>query len=130
MADSRNIKQFQRNVSIPREALLDKIEETVDDLKKIDYQVFLVLLCSYKIEGFTIPDGHMTDQRYEDPMNYTIIDMNTIADKIGVKRKEVKRSLERLEDAGIIQKGVVSYTSKGINNKNESVHIDGYRFLI
>lgn len=130
MADSRNIKQYQRNASIPREALLDVVEETVDDLKKIDYQVFLVLLCSYKLEGFTIPDGHATDSRYEDPMNYTIIDINAIADKIGAKRKEVKKSLERLEDVGIIQKGVVSYTTKGVNTKKGSMQADGYRFLI
>lgn len=105
--------QQQHTVSIRRQKLLDVA--LLKDLDETDYRVFLILLT--QLDGFKLPlPGDTNCTTYKDPLNFKKIDVEQIANTLGIKKKEVKKSLELLYNLYLIEKG-----------DNETVK-NGYRF--
>lgn len=103
MANNKFTYQQQRNVSIPRDALINIASL---DLGKKDYKVLVVL--------FTQLDGWGGGTN--DPLNYKKIDINSIAQTLSLKKKDVRASIDTLLDEGLIELG-----------DNDTVRY-GYRF--
>ena len=109
MANNRNTYQQTYTVSVPKNELLEYVVYN-PELKKMDYRVFLMLLT--ELEGYS---PRMRSNR-PDPKNFTKIDTERIASKLGVYKEDVKTSIKKLINEGIIEKGNTT------NMKN------GYRF--
>lgn len=106
------VYQQTYSVSIPKEALT-KCVIANEDLSKKDIRVCLLLLT--KLGGYGIREGMSpADKRAKpDPLNYASIDINSIADTLNLKKKEVKNSINTLIDYGIIEEGSNDTVSKG-----------------
>lgn len=108
MANNRNVYQQGHTVSIPRVNLLDVAGN--DMLGKKDLRVLLVLFT--QLDGWSAPKSGT----FKDPDNFKKIDVDAIADKLDMKKKEVKTCIKNLEDMFLIESG----SSETITN--------GYRF--
>ena len=97
MANNRNTYQQVRNVSINREKLLEISMNK--GLSKKDLRVFLMLLT--ELNGWSRPKSR--DQ--EDPQNFKLIDIKTISKILDMDKKDVKKSIQNLMDADIVEPG-------------------------
>lgn len=108
MANNRSTYQQQHTVSIPKKHLIEKIACN-QDLSEMDLRVALCL--------FTELDGFNRDLKrarsFNDPLNYTHVSAERIADILGVRKKKVKESIQVLLEEGIIEDGVSNGTFKG-----------------
>lgn len=97
MANNRCVYQQQTNVSIPRQALIEIASN--QELDEDDLRVVLAL--------FTELNGWRESEngRSVDPENFKILDKDSIADELGIKKKHVRKSIERLIDECIIEQG-------------------------
>lgn len=109
MAERKEVFQWKTATSVPRDSFFNAIV-TNDELSKTDLRVFLFLLT--KLNGYDYRINSKTD-----PLNYTLIDVNAIADSLDIGKRKVKESISNLQDMGIIECG----SSPTIN--------DGYRFI-
>ncbi len=97
MANTRNVTQLQTKVSISKEKLIEI--GTNFGLSEEDYRVLFLLFS--ELSGWSEPLNASTP----DPLNYTKIDPKTISDTLGYKKKKVKKCIEDLADAGLIEQG-------------------------
>lgn len=111
MANNRNTYQQTYTISVPRKELLEYVIYN-RELNKKDYKVFLMLLT--ELDGYSKPKGNKIDN--PDPKNFTKVDAERIADKLDLGEDDVKKSIKKLLNEGIIEKGNTT------NMKN------GYRF--
>lgn len=111
MANNRFVYQQQTNVSIPRKGLLYLAE--APDLKQNDYRVLLALFST--LDGWD-DTASTRRSKTEDPLNFRIVKASQIGDLTGLSKKEVKFSISRLLQHGIIERG-----------SNDTIK-DGYRF--
>lgn len=108
MANTRNVTQLQMKVSISKEKLVEI--GTNFGLSEEDYRVLFLLFS--ELSGWSPP----ISGPYVDPLNYTKIDPKTISDTLGYKKKKVKRCIQDLCEAGLIEQG-----------SNDKI-TDGWRF--
>ena len=104
MANINAVYQQQNTVSILREGIKSIAED--DLLSKTDIRVLLALLT--ELNGFSDPYD-----RKEDPLNYKLLDTESIADFLDLKYKEVRKSIKNLKKAGYIEQGDSSSVSNG-----------------
>ena len=92
-----NVTQYTQIVSIPKSKLLDigtNYALTETDLR--------VLFCLFsELNGWCAEDKPRTP----DPMNYRRIDKDKIADAIAMKKKDVKKSIEKLVEMDLLEPG-------------------------
>ena len=111
MANSRATSQQLNNVSINKSKLIEIAGNSV--LSKKDLRVLLCLFT--ELEGYVPPKIERHDTK--DPLNYTKIDVKSISEIVGITKKEVKKCIENLIDAELLDPG----DSETIKN--------GYRFM-
>lgn len=111
MSNHRNTYQQIYNVSIPKKELLEYVVYN-QELNKKDYKVFLMLLT--ELNGYSNPKNKSFDDR--DPQIFTKVDSEQIAEQLDMDESDVKKSIKKLLNEGIIEKGDTK------NMKN------GYRF--
>ena len=111
MANNKNVYQQTYNVSVPRKELLEYVVYNPEFNKK-DYKVFLMLLTV--LNGYSRPKGKKYD--YDDPQNFTKVDSEQMAEQLDLDEGDVKKSIKKLINEGVIEKGDTT------NMKN------GYRF--
>lgn len=104
MANNLNVYQQTHNVSIPKQGIKEIIED--EDLSKTDLRVLLALLT--ELDGFSDPN-----ERKKDPLNFKIIDIDSISDFLDIKYKEVKKSIKTLLRRGYLEKGDSDSVSNG-----------------
>lgn len=103
----RNVYQSTFTVSIPKQKLVDIASD--DGLDEQDFRVLFILL--------TILNGWSESKtNKKDPENYTKISAKMISDTIGIGKKKVSKSIEKLVEYGLIEPG-----------DSDSVK-DGFRF--
>ena len=110
MSNHRSTYQQQETVSIKRSKMIELASDT--EYSKKDYKVLLILLS--QLDGYTVP--LKVTQNHKDPLNFKILDIEKMADTLSMSKKEVKKSIEKLHDDGIIEKG-----------SNDTIK-NGYRF--
>lgn len=108
MASNRNTYQQVHNVSIPRDNLTEIAKD--DTLNKTDYRVFIMLLT--ELDGFSPPNNYRLD--YKDPMNFKKIDKKRMADKLGISKDKLSKSIENLFNSGIIESGNTNSIKNGL----------------
>ena len=108
MANNRNTYQQQNNVSINKNKLLDIAQDP--DLSKIDYKVLITLFT--ELNGWR-GGGYNNRGNNNDPKNFKRIDVERIADSLDVEKKKVKKSIDKLLDFGLIEKGSSRNIKKG-----------------
>lgn len=104
MATNASIYQQARTVSIPRDEFLDRVIEN-ENLSKTDLRVLLLLL--------THLNGWSQRPRQQDPLNFTKIDPEEMANTLGLTKKKVNESIGHLVDEDIIEKGRTSAMKNG-----------------
>lgn len=97
MASNKYVYQQVHNVSINRESLQEIASN--DSLSKKDYKVLICLFT--QLDGWA-PNKDFTNK---DPQNFKIIDTKMIADVLGMDKKDVKKSIRKLMDEYIVEKG-------------------------
>ena len=112
MANNRNVYQQTYTVSVPKKDLLEFVVYN-KELNKKDYKVFLMLLT--ELDGYT-PPFRSRNFDDKDPENFTKVDSEQIAEQLDMDESDVKKSIKKLLNEGIIEKG---------NTKNMK---NGYRF--
>lgn len=97
--ERKELFQYQRTISVPREPFITKIIEdkrlSLDELR-----VCLLLL--------TELDGWDLDRKFKrpatvDPENFKSVDIESIADTLKIKKKKVKEAIKLLLDEDIIE---------------------------
>lgn len=111
MSNRRFTYQQTYTISVPRKELLEYVILN-DELNKKDYKVFLMLLT--ELDGYSSPKVNRFDNL--DPQNFKKIDSEQIADELQMDESDVRKSIKKLLNEGIIEKGDTK------NMKN------GYRF--
>lgn len=97
MANNIHTYQQVRNVSINKEKLLQ-----IASNEAISKKDFRVLLCLFtQLDGWAPNAKKITN----DPLNYKKIDVKAIASAINLDKKEVKKAINNLMDALIIEQG-------------------------
>lgn len=109
MANHRCTYQQVTNVSINKSKIIEIA--TNFGLSEIDLRVLLLLFT--ELNGWSDIN---TSSRTVDPENYTKVDVKTIADTLGYKKKKVKNAMDNLISAGLLEQG-----------SNDRVQ-DGWRF--
>ena len=113
MANSRNTYQQTTNVSINKNKLIEIA--TNYGLNETDLRVLFVLFT--ELNGWSRPPRAVEYARAgQDPMNYKILDKEKIAETLDLKKKQVKKAINNLIDAGLVEPG-----------SSDAVQ-DGYRF--
>ena len=102
--------QQMETVSVKRDKILDI--STNLDFSKNELRVILILLT--QLEGYCVPKT--MHGSHKDPLNFKIIDIDTIADSLCLSKKKVKKCIEHIHDEGLIEEG-----------SNETIN-SGYRF--
>ena len=110
MSSIRSVYQQQYTVSVPKKELLEYVAYNIE-LNKKDYKVFLTLLT--ELNGYSSRQKRSSN---DDPMLFTKIDSEQIAEMLDMDESDVKKSIKKLVSEGIIEKGNTN------NMKN------GYRF--
>ena len=98
--------QQTRKVSVNKEKLKSIAKEP--DMMEYDYRVFLCLLS--ELNGWEYPEN---SKNITDPLNYKRIDKEAISEFLGIKKKEVKKSIETLMDCGLLEEGSSDTVTKG-----------------
>lgn len=111
MANNNSVYQQTRTVSVPKKELFEYVISN-KELNKKDYKVFLMLLT--ELNGYSNHKNRMFDDK--DPQIFTKVDSEQIADQLEMDESDVKKSIKKLLNEGIIEKG---------NTKNMK---NGYRF--
>ena len=111
MGNSNSTYQQKNTVSVRKKELREYVVFN-KELNKKDYRVFLMLLT--ELDGYSAPKRRTYED--EDPQNFTKIDSEQIADYLDMDESDVKKSIKKLINEGIIEKGNTP------NMKN------GYRF--
>lgn len=110
MSQNRFVYNQVYTVSVPKKELTELACNK--DLSKKDLRVCLLLFT--KLDGYKIGDKvTLGDGRLKDPMNYNRIDIESIAETLGLKKKEVKASIETLIEQGIIEEGSTTTIKNG-----------------
>lgn len=112
MANNKNTYQQKHTVSVPRKELREYVAYN-PELNKKDYKVFLMLLT--ELDGYSNPKNRITFED-PDPKNFKKIDSEQMAEQLKLDESDIKKSLKKLLNEGIIEKG------NNVNIKN------GYRF--
>ena len=110
MANNKSTYQQVHNVSINKDYLA-KIARNMD-LSKKDYKVLLLLFT--QLDGYRMPFNN--ERKTKDPLNFSIIDVETIANALCMSKKSVRKCIDRIHDEGYIEMG----SNRTITN--------GYRF--
>jgi len=111
MANNKSTYQQTYTVSVPKKELLEYVVYN-QELSKKDYKVFLMLLT--ELNGYSSVRGNRGYDK--DPMLFTKIDSEQIAEQLNMDNSDVKKSIKKLVSEGILEKGNTA------NMKN------GYRF--
>lgn len=111
MSNHNSVYQQKRTVSVPKKELTEYVILN-KELSKKDYKVFLMLLT--ELDGYSIPKVRRMDD--QDPLNFTKVDAEQIAEELDMDESDVKKSIKKLLNEGILEKG---------DNKNMK---NGYRF--
>ena len=111
MANNKSTYQQINTVSVPKKELRDYVIYN-QELNKKDYRVFLMLLT--ELNGYTPPKNRSYID--SDPLNFTKVDSEQIAEQLDMDESDVKKCIKKLVKEGIIEKGDTH------NMKN------GYRF--
>lgn len=106
MANNRNVYQQLKTVSIPKESLMDISLNF--DLGETDFRVLLILFT--ELNGWSRSE---TARETPDPLNYNKIDPSAIANTLGIKKKQVKKAIERLCKNNLIEEGSSDKVSSG-----------------
>lgn len=112
MANNRNTYQQEHTISVKRDKIVDIASRI--DLGKKDLRVFLILLT--QLDGYSYPETRRVNGTYRDPLNFKKIDIEQMSDILSMSKKDVKKSVEFLNDEGIIERG-----------SNDTIK-NGYRF--
>lgn len=99
MANTRGTSQQMSNVSINKNKLIEIAGN--EALSKKDLRVLLCLFT--ELEGYKRPEKERRDTK--DPLNYKKIDARTIAEILNISKKEVKKSIENLIEADLLEPG-------------------------
>lgn len=110
MATRSEISQLTTTISIPREEFLAKIVQN-RSLKKKDYIVLLFLLT--QLEGWNSMQRKLRDNRTLDPLNFKRINIADVSTNLYLSKEEVRASIRRLLDQGILERGSSAIVSKG-----------------
>lgn len=110
--ERKEVFQYKYTITVPREKFLKHVVEN-EGLDLDDLRVCLLLLT--ELDGWDM-SRRLTRVDVIDPNNYKIIDIKAIADKLHMKKKDVKESIKVLLREEIIESGSGSST------------IEGYRF--
>lgn len=110
MATRTEVSQLVTSISIPREEFLAKIVQN-RSLKKNDYVVLLFLLT--QLEGWNSMQRKLKDNRTLDPLNYRKISVSDVSANLYLPKEEVRRSIRRLMEEGILERGSSAIVSKG-----------------
>jgi len=89
MANNRNTYQQVQTVSVSRDKLIEIASDT--EYNKKDLKVFLALLT--QLDGYTIPIKYNKD--HQDPLNFKMIDKDSLADLLSLSKKEVNKSINK-----------------------------------
>lgn len=109
MANNRHVYQQVNNVSINKKQLLE-----IATNQALNEQDLRVLICLFtELNGWIEPKN---TRQIKDPRNYKKIDKGQIADLLGIRKKDVKKSIKKLMDACLIEPG------------DSDTVINGYRF--
>ena len=109
MANNRNTYQQLTNVSINKKKLLE-----IASNEALDETDLRVLLCLFtELNGWSPTDPYAPGRPAVDPLNFSIIDINEIANTLDIKKKKVKRSIKNLFDLCIIEDGSSQTVSHG-----------------
>lgn len=96
MANNLDTSQQKKTFSVNRETFLNKVVKN-DNLSKKDLRVLLLLLTS--LPGFyDKPDR-------DDPRKFEAIHAKTIAENLGLKKKDVEKSIETLCYLDLLETG-------------------------
>lgn len=98
VANTRCTYQQKETVSIPKKELLEWVVYN-SELGKKDLRIILFLLT--ELDGWQEPKKG----NYNDPKNFRIIEIETIADTLDMSVKNVRKTIENLLDFGILEKG-------------------------
>lgn len=83
-----------------------------DNLSKKDLRVCLFLFT--KISGYMVKDDvSIVDKRLKDFKNFQYIDVEAIADTLDMKKKEVRKAIEHLNEEGVLESGTSETVRKG-----------------
>lgn len=103
MANNRCTYQQIENVSINKKSLADIA--VFGSLSKSDYRVLLIL--------FTELNGWKPSSRSADPLNFKKIDKESISITLGMTKKDVKKSIDRLIEQDLLEQGSSDTVEKG-----------------
>lgn len=105
MANNRCTYQQEHTVSIKKANLLE-----ISQNKYLDETDLRVLLCLLtELNGWCPSKSGMA----KDPENYTKVHADRIAETLGIKKKHVKKSIDKLIDSLIIEYGSNDTVKKG-----------------
>ena len=91
--------------------LIDKIGCNYN-LEEVDFRVLCLLFS--RLDGYSIGQKiGLADGRLKDPENFNKIDIDWMAKRLDLKKKQVKKSIDRLLDEGIIETGSNDTIEKG-----------------
>lgn len=107
LANNRNVYQQTYTVSVPKKELINYVIYD-NDLNKRDLKVFLMLLTA--LEGYSVPNNN---RNAIDPQNFTKVDTERMSSMLDLSEKKVRKSMKKLEYAGIIEKGNTANTKNG-----------------
>lgn len=114
MASNKYTYNQVYTVSLNKKALTELVAQN-DLLSKKDLRVCLILFT--KLDGFKVndnPDITASDKRLKvDPLNYSAVDIGAIAETLGLKKKEVRKSIETLVENGILEEGSNTTVTNG-----------------
>lgn len=111
MANNNSVYQQKQTVSVPKKELTEYVILN-EELSKKDYKVFLMLLT--ELDGYSSSRARRSEDY--DPLNFTKVDAEQMAKVLDMKKDDVKKSIKKLIQEGILEKG---------SNKNMK---NGYRF--
>lgn len=104
MAQNNYTYQQIRNVSINKNNLQDLAANT--SLSETDIRVCLVLFT--ELNGWSNDGSHK-----KDPLNFKMVDKDSIARTLGIKKKKVKKAIDNLIAEGYVENGDSETVSNG-----------------
>ncbi len=107
MSNHRAVYQQTSTVSVPKKELREYVIYN-PELNKKDYKVFLMLLT--ELDGYS---NHKRKSYDDDPQNFTKIDSEQIAEQLDMDESDVRKSIKKLLNEGIIEKGNTTNVKNG-----------------
>lgn len=93
------------------DSLIDNVINN-EDLSKKDLRIIMLLFT--KLSGYFISrDISLADKRLNSPNNFVSINVDSIAETLNLKKKDVRKSIDFLIREGVLETGDTSTTKHG-----------------